>query len=74
MGLTLLFGKLKVVQSILAKIDLRIWLVWLEVNLFGQTILPELFTVSAIGLYLFMRIQWILMLKISQNGNRMVTM
>lgn len=74
MGLTLLFGKLKVVERILAKVDLKIWLVWLEVNLLGQTILPELFTVSAIGLYLFMRIQWILMLRISQNGNKRVTM
>ena len=74
MGLTLLFGKLKAIQSILAKIDLRIWLVWLEVNLFGQTILPELFTVFAIGLYVIMRIQWRLMLGISQNGNRMGSM
>lgn len=74
MGLTLPFGKMKAIQTILNKIDLRIIIVWLEVNLFGQTILPELFTVSAIGLYLFMRIEWILMLRISQNGNKRVTM
>lgn len=74
MGLTLLFGKLKAIHALLGKVDVRIWLVWLEVNLLGQTILPELFTVCVIGLYLFMRIEWILMLRISQNGNRMVTM
>jgi len=74
MGLTLPFGKLRLIESILAKVDLKIWLVWLEVNLLGQTILPELFTCCVIGMYVFVRIQWILMLRIKLNGNKRVTM
>ena len=67
-------GKMKAICGILAKVDLRIWIVWLEVNFFGQTILPELFTVFAIGWYVFMRIQWTLMLGINQNGNKVGSM
>jgi hypothetical protein len=70
MGLTLPFGILKAINATLNKIDLRIWIVWLEVNYFGQTILPELFTVLMICGYVFVGIQWKLMLGINQNGNK----
>lgn len=33
-------------------------LVWLEVNITGQTILPEIFTCIAVGSYAIWRILW----------------
>jgi hypothetical protein len=39
-------------------IPIHIWIVWLEVNIFGKTILPELLCFSLFSGYLMWRIMW----------------
>jgi hypothetical protein len=72
MGLALLFGKLKDTIKLITDIDIKILIVWLEVNFLGQTILPELYTCLVVGWYVINIILWKLTLKTNQNGNRMV--
>jgi hypothetical protein len=51
-------------------------IIWLEVNIYGKTILPELFCYIIISIYILSQIvkrsiSWRLMLEIKPNGIRM---
>lgn len=54
-------------------------IIWLEVNIFGKTILPELFCIIVIITYCILlrifrwSILWRLMLEIRTNGIKMVS-
>ena len=74
MRINMLEEYLEGLKSALQKVDLRLWVVWLEVNFFGQTIIPEIATCVGIAWYVFVRIEWILMSRISQSGSKRVTM
>ena len=51
------------------------FIIWLEVNYYGRTIMPEIYIVLIISMYLIWRVLWLLLtLETKRIGNRKVIM
>jgi len=72
MTYTLLFVFLALYVMNKAHVSPIYWIVWIEINFFGKTLIPEIITSGMIIYYLILRMGlWKSMFEIKVVGNRM---